>query len=509
VTNGATFSSLVGLAVDGLRRKFGRNILTMSGVFIGVLALTLIIALGQGMTYQIQSAVTGGSNLRQVGLSPGFGNRISEDTEITIEGEMSDGRRRRLRRSAMLRTRHGMSMGRRAQTFDMAALKEIADLPHVDDVIPIVMERYKLTLLDHETEATPTLGIDVTRRRLEDRLIVGRYLSAPDAPEALLHEYLAYKWGYVTEEQMSDLVGREIVVTTIRNERSPWLPSAEVMAGMLGSLDQSALTDEERASLPRIIEKISRSIGSRPAGEDAAPITRTLTVTGIVREFEASDPFNFIEDGNAYQVDLFLPLKTATAMFLESPVNREMGFRRALVTVDEAGHAKEVETTLRDRGHTAYSVASVTERIDRTLGILTLVVSFLTGIALVVAALGIVNTMVTSVLERTSEIGLWKAVGATNGQVRSVFVMEAAMIGLLGGLLGLGVALGLMVPGEALAARILSERTAIPFDGGLFRVPLWLALGGPALATTVAVLASLYPAARAARVDPVRALRHD
>jgi len=136
-------------------------------------------------------------------------------------------------------------------------------------------------------------------------------------------------------------------------------------------------------------------------------------------------------------------------------------------------------------------------------------VSFLTGIALIVAALGIVNTMVTSVLERTGEIGLWKAVGATRGQIRSVFMLEAGMIGLFGGLLGLGTALLLMIPGEALAAGLLAERAAIPFEGDFFHVPVWLAIGGPALATFVAVVASLYPAGRAAKVDPVTALRHD
>jgi putative ABC transport system permease protein len=505
MTGRTTLSTLLGLAVDGLRRKIGRNLLTMGGVFIGVLALTLIIALGQGMTAQIETAVSGGRNLRQVVLSPGFGIRIQDDAEIEITGEMSERRRRRLRRAALVRTRHGMSSGRRPQTLDEATLDDIAGLPHVEEVIPIVMERYALRFLEHETKATPTLGIDVRRRRLETRLIAGRYLSSADAPEVLIHEYLAYRWGYVTEEQRSGLLDREIVLTTIMSDRSPWLPSPEVVSSVLATLDRSALTEEEREALPRIAEKLLRS----PARGAAAPVATTLKIVGVVREYEPSDPLEFIEDGNSYQVDLFLPLVTATRMFLAAPVNRETGFRRALVTVDDAGHAKAVETELRDRGHTAYSVASILERIDRTLGVLTLVVSFLTGIALIVAALGIVNTMVTSVLERTSEIGLWKAVGATDAQVRAVFVMEAAMIGLLGGVLGLGAALGLMAPGEALAERILAERTAIPFDGNLFRVPLWLALGGPALATAVSVLASLYPAARAARVDPVRALRHD
>jgi putative ABC transport system permease protein len=88
-------------------------------------------------------------------------------------------------------------------------------------------------------------------------------------------------------------------------------------------------------------------------------------------------------------------------------------------------------------------------------------------------------------------------------------VLQAGVIGLVGGLLGLGLALLLMIPGDALASRLLAERSAVPVSEGFFHVPVWLALGGPAIATVVAVLASLYPAGRAAKVDPVRALRHD
>jgi putative ABC transport system permease protein len=381
-------------------------------------------------------------------------------------------------------------------------------MPHVVSVAPVVLERYQVQFGERETTATATIGIDVEKRRMEERLVAGRYLAGPRADEVLLHEYLAYRWGFVTEEQTRSLLGETVRLRQIRSGTGPFGASPEMIAELVERLDLSTLTAEEREALPTIVEKLGRSMAS-PAGEDADATERTMTIVGVVRDREAGEPFRVIEDGNAWQVDLFLPRETAIEMFLSSPVNREIGFTRALVTVDDARNAKAVETELRERGYTAYSVATVLERIERSLGVLTLVVSFLTGIALIVAALGIVNTMVTSVLERTAEIGLWKAVGATDGQVRRVFVLEAAILGLVGGLLGLGVAALLTVPGEALATRILAQRSAVPVEAGLFRIPVWLALGGPLLATCVAVLASLYPAARAARVDPVRALRHD
>jgi putative ABC transport system permease protein len=506
--------SLLALAVDGLRRKLGRNLLTASGVFIGVLALTLIVSVGSGLRHAVETTMSSGDNLRQIGLAPGSGAPDDEEKETAIEGEMSEERRQRLRRAAMVRSHPRRFRGTREQTLDPETVAELATIPHVESIVPVVTERYRARLEDREDEETlPTGGVDVARGRLEDRIVAGRYLSGSDADEALVHEYLAYRWGFVRERDLADLVGRTIELRPLRRRGGPFglsLPP-EAIRGALATLDLSSLTEEERASLESIAEKLANPPPAAEDGEDEAPEApvRTLTIVGVVRDREPGDPFRVVEDGNAFQVDLFLPTGTAAALWLESPVNRQLGFSRAVVTVDDPGRAREVETELRDRGYRAFSVASMLERVERSLGLITLFVSFLTGIALLVAALGIVNTLVTSVVERTAEIGLWKAIGATNGQVRSVFVLEAAILGLFGGLLGLGVAWLLTIPGDALARRIMLEKAWVPVEGGLFRISPWLALGGPLLGAAIAVLASLYPAARAARVDPVRALRHD
>jgi len=128
-------------------------------------------------------------------------------------------------------------------------------------------------------------------------------------------------------------------------------------------------------------------------------------------------------------------------------------------------------------------------------------------IGITVASLGIVNTMVMSILERYREIGIMKAVGATDGDVQRVFLFEAGMIGLLGGLLGL--ALGWVVSfviNEVINA--LMARQAAP-RMEYFCFPWWLCLGAIAFSILVSLIAGVYPTLRAARVDPVIALRHD
>lgn len=130
------------------------------------------------------------------------------------------------------------------------------------------------------------------------------------------------------------------------------------------------------------------------------------------------------------------------------------------------------------------------------------------GLALLVASVGIANTMVMAVYERTKEIGILKAVGAAPGQIRTLFVIEASLIGLLGGIIG--TVLGWLL-GKGLNWLILAilRWQDVNMGGTFFVVPWWLVVGALALATLVGLLAGLYPAARAARLAPLDALRYE
>lgn len=505
--NGA---SMLAFAWEGILRRPGRTLLTMSGVFIGVLALTLIVAIGQGLSSFVERTVSTNENLRQVGLSPGFGQRLKDSTEIEIEGDMDAAKRTRLRRAALARSRPGTFIAQRAQTLDDAILDEIRALPHVESVTPILIERYDLVAGPHKADAVPVMALDVAQRRYQGRVVAGSYPSAADAPEVLIHEHLAYRWGALSQDALQALVGQPIELTGLAGTREGALPGLDLGA-LLARLDLSALTEAERGALPGIAQKLLTQFGGGDgtAAGQSAPPHRTYRICGVLRDIEAGDEFDVILDGNALQVDVFVPRTVMEDLYFASDRNQRQGYRRAVVLVDEARHAGAIETQLRDRGYSAFSVAGVVDRVQGTFTAITIAVAFLTGIALLVAALGIINTMVTSVLERTREIGLWKAVGATHRQVRRVFLLEGATIGALGGLAGLLVALLLRVPIEHVAMDLIAARAPVPVTGDLFVVPIWLYFAGPGMAAAVATLAALYPAHRATRVDPVTALRHD
>jgi putative ABC transport system permease protein len=128
-------------------------------------------------------------------------------------------------------------------------------------------------------------------------------------------------------------------------------------------------------------------------------------------------------------------------------------------------------------------------------------------IGITVASLGIVNTMVMSILERYREIGIMKAVGATDGDVQRIFLFESGAIGLLGGLFGLGLGWAVSMVINAIVNTLMA-RQGVPHME-YFSFPWWLCLGAIAFSILVSLIAGVYPTRRAARVDPVVALRHD
>jgi ABC-type antimicrobial peptide transport system permease subunit len=155
----------------------------------------------------------------------------------------------------------------------------------------------------------------------------------------------------------------------------------------------------------------------------------------------------------------------------------------------------------------AFSLNDALKGAKRAFIILDIVLSLIGSIALAVSSLGIVNTMVMSILERTREIGIMKAIGGSDGDVRRIFLVEASAIGCMGGLAG--VVLGWLV-GRAInfGANVYIRSQGGP-TGNLFSLPFWLIGGAIGFAFVVSLIAGSYPASRAARLDPIRALRHD
>jgi ABC-type antimicrobial peptide transport system permease subunit len=174
--------------------------------------------------------------------------------------------------------------------------------------------------------------------------------------------------------------------------------------------------------------------------------------------------------------------------------------------VDSPEYVDEVARSVRELGMGALTPADQLGIVNTAYAYLEGVLSLVGFISLVVASLGISNTLYMAIYERTREIGVWKAVGATKATVRTLFTLEAGAIGLLGGAAGLTIAWTVGQGINAVARATFAQDFA---SFALSAFPSWLVLAVLGFSVLIGVLAGLLPANRAAGLDPVAALRQE
>jgi len=177
------------------------------------------------------------------------------------------------------------------------------------------------------------------------------------------------------------------------------------------------------------------------------------------------------------------------------------------VRVNDPGKIQLVENAVKKKGFNTFSILDATRSVRRFFTVLDLFLGIFGSLALAVASIGIVNTLVMAILERRREIGIMKAIGAADADIKKLFFTEARVMGLMGG--ALGVALGWIIGRVINLGTNVYLRSQDLAPEQIWFVPWWLVGGAIGFAIVVSLLSGLYPAARAARLDPVQALRYE
>jgi putative ABC transport system permease protein len=166
-----------------------------------------------------------------------------------------------------------------------------------------------------------------------------------------------------------------------------------------------------------------------------------------------------------------------------------------------------LESKIKSLGFATFSLLDATRNLRLFFAVFDLLLGIFGSLALAVATLGIINTLVMAILERRREIGVLKALGAADADVRQLFFFEAGVMGFFGGIVGVG--LGWFI-GRAVTVgtNIYLKRQNLP-PANVFSVPWWLVLGAITFGIVASLAAGIYPASRAARLDPVEALRYE
>lgn len=182
-------------------------------------------------------------------------------------------------------------------------------------------------------------------------------------------------------------------------------------------------------------------------------------------------------------------------------------YPRVTLDLDPNVAYEPIRDSIKALGYRTFSFVEEFNEMRKFFRYFNLGLSMVGIIALITASLGIVNTMVMSILERQREIGVLKSLGADDSDIRRMFLIESGLIGTIGA--SVGIVFGWIITRVATAiAHSFMAKEGVPLFE-LFSFPLWLIAGAISFGLLVSLGAGLYPASRAARVDPVQALRQD
>jgi len=299
-----------------------------------------------------------------------------------------------------------------------------------------------------------------------DILVAGDFFSIGDAPEVILGEPLARDLGFDPPDQA---------------------------VGSVVTLEATGLSPQEAETF-----KFQR---------------REFKVTVVgVHSMPQMGP-RFAGHGVVLPVDLMkevpgIEFAPALHSLRAGGIGTEAGYERVTVRVRHPSGLNSVEQKIKQMGFRTRTLLGQLEEIRAFFVFIDVLLASVGTVALVVAGLGIVNTLLMSVLERYQEIGIYKAIGASNGDLLVLFLTEAGMIGLLGGLGGLllgGVVSWIL----EIAVNAYAQSQGVTVHLALFAFPIWLLLATVLFALVISVFAGVYPAIRAARVDPILALRRN
>src|SRR5262245_11500528 len=469
---------LLNLAMRNLRESVLRNALTTMGITVGVASLVAMLSLGVGLQEMAN---------RRLAKSGLF------DTVVVTS-------RRDLRPyNREDKTTGAGAAGSRA--LDESARQDFEKLPNVLEATPDLRFISELRY-DGKPHLSMVSGLpDSARSNDAFDNMQGRFFTSETADEVILQKEFADelvsgqdqpdKKREVTPHQLQTLLGKEI------------------------SLRYAERSSSSETPVPQADDPNSKEAGtgdSEPAMLSSFSIvrrTRQLRIVGITDQ----DPESIRGPARGR---VFLPLKLLQSLRVMLPSeiresSRTFAGQQTYVTVSvrvrNTSQVQGVQEAIKKMGFNTFSILDATRSLRRFFAVLDLFLGIFGSLALAVASLGIVNTLVMAILERRREIGIMKAIGASDGDVKKLFFVEAGVMGFFGGAFGvvLGWTLGKLINWGTNTYLVRQE---LPPET-IWLVPWWLIVGAIVFAVVISFVSGLYPAGRAARLDPVQALRYE
>lgn len=464
---------LTELALRNLRESLLRNSLTTIGISVGVASLVAMLSLGTG--------------LQQL-----FSRRLEKSGLFDTIFVSS---RRELRGMDRREERTGPIPGE-SRVLDEGARQEIEHLENVSEVYPDIRFSSELRF-DDKPHLTMISALPLSAKSNDAfEGMQGRFFSSDVATEVILQKAFA-----------EELLGKTPALG------APEPSVAELSKPLLGK-ELTMVYAQRSTSPPQPVATVGDKAGPNDvdvAGASYSVVSRQekLTIVGILD----LDPESL---RGPLRARVFLPLRFAENLRVMQLADlREISragsgqpvYSSISVRVKDPSRVRGVEDAIKKMGFTAFSILDASRSLQQVFKVLYAFLGIFGSLALAVASIGIVNTLVMAILERRREIGIMKAIGASDGDVKKLFFAEAGAMGIVGGIIGvvMGWAIGQVIN---FGTNVYLKSQSIPPEH-FWAVPAWLVAFAIGFAFVVSLISGLYPAGRAAQLDPVQALRYE
>lgn len=455
------FRDLTELAWRNLREALLRNSLTTLGIGVGVASLVAMLSLGVGLQEMANQRLSRSGLFDAVIVAPrtnfrGFGRGAQDNSASLTPTDPLDDRAR----------------------------KALEHLPNVVEVYPEIRFPTEIRYAGIPY-STIVAGVPESAQRSGAyEGMTGTFFSGPAADEAILQIEFARQLSPVT----NSLLGKELVLRYAERQALPAEGEPNNARANPNGADDPGLS----------------------GGFSVVPREEKLRIVGIV-ETEPASGFGGVGRGRVLiPLQVAEKLRVAQTNDFRTMLGARPGrnsYQSLTVRVKSPALVKDVEDAIKPMGFATFSLLDATNNLRQVFAVFDLLMGIFGSLALIVASLGIINTLVMAILERRREIGVLKALGAADSDIRKLFFVEAGVMGLIGGFLG--VALGWLIGfGMNFATNAYLRRQSLP-PLRVSSVPWWMVGAAIAFSIAVSLAAGLYPASRAARLNPVEALRYE
>jgi len=496
------FFDLLKLALRNLREAKLRASLTTMGVIVGVAMIVTMVSFGLGLQ---RNTIQRFKELDLFNELNVFGKTLAELAEAANRQNETNNTNSNSNTNTNTNVNTGQrrddGTGRRRlptdkppeKILDDKAVEEISKIPGVVSVEPMIF--FQTYIRINGKTFTQQIGGAVVpnpSQRFKE-FAAGNMLTTQEADEIIITEDFSKENGFANP---SDAIGKTIdFLAPDKNkeeeEETPNFMGIPLDGGEEGAPDDSLVAKSFR--IAGVLKKPENKNGFRGFN----PQSDLYISTTNARRWREEHRDNLSE------VAIEIARKNGVLKEGEQP-----GYASAVVRVSDPAVLPEVRNKINNMGYGTFSISDQLDEIRTVFLIINSALGLLGGISLLVASFGIANTMIMSILERTREIGIMKAIGAEDLEVKMIFFIEAAIIGFVGGAVGCVLAWGIDGLANRLAYKFLLQPQGANYVD-FFAIPPFLWIGAILFAVVVSITAALYPASRAARIDPVKALRHD